>query len=471
MAALPPGPPGQRPSSSSTVDKAERPVITERQLRRHLLAKQHLTPRTAGPNTEVIADDLVGLHATGTTSPYLQLLARMTGFRRSDLDRALYPDRTLARLRCMRGTVFCRHAKASPDRAGGHEGSIEPPSTRYLAMLGVDLKDFRRLADRIERELERTGEALSAAELRARTGAKTSLSGVINLMCDQARLLRDRPVGAWKSRTFTYRRFGEVFPHLGSMDEDHAVRLLTERYVRAHGPVTMDDLVWWSGLALRKLQPALRDLGDAVVKVEIDGVPREYLGHAAEVDHVSPRRARRGALSGLAAPRPRPLPDEPEEARHDPRSRAEALYDRPFRQRDIAHRCRPSGGRGVGHLRDPRSSGPSPPLRWASGSRPRPDPGSGRVSRPVLVRKAGANAGSSLDDSLRHAARRSLFVTAGRDRVTLLAPFQREGAQMRSTKERSHRSCTGYSRMWMRLPSFAENSQTIRAPNCCLSIS
>ena len=39
------------------------------QVRRHFLVKQHLTPGTAGASMEVIAEDLVELHATGTTSP------------------------------------------------------------------------------------------------------------------------------------------------------------------------------------------------------------------------------------------------------------------------------------------------------------------------------------------------------------------------------------------------------------------
>ena len=257
------------------------------QMRRHLLAKHHLTPRTAGTNTEVIAEDLLGLHATGTTSPYLQLLARMTAFRRSDLDRALYGDRTLARVRCMRGTVFVVTRALLPVVLAATRRTIEPPSTRYLATLGVSVEDFLRLAERIERELERTEEALSAAELRLRTGAETSLSGVVNLMCDQARLVRDRPVGTWKSRTFTYRRFSDVFPHVDSIDEDDAVRLLTERYLRAHGPVTVDDLVWWSGLGLRRLHSALRDLGDAVVTVGIDGAAGEYLVHKDDIDVLS----------------------------------------------------------------------------------------------------------------------------------------------------------------------------------------
>lgn len=71
------------------------------------------------------------------------------------------------------------------------------------------------------------------------------------------------------------------------MEEDDAVRFLAERYLRAHGPITMDDLVWWSGLGLRRLRPALRDLGDAVVTVEIDGAAGEYLVHADDIDLLS----------------------------------------------------------------------------------------------------------------------------------------------------------------------------------------
>jgi hypothetical protein len=72
MAALPPGPTGQKPSWSSRVDdEVERRHLrlSYQQVRRHFLTKQHLTLRTAETKAERIAEDLVGLHATGTTSP------------------------------------------------------------------------------------------------------------------------------------------------------------------------------------------------------------------------------------------------------------------------------------------------------------------------------------------------------------------------------------------------------------------
>ena len=46
----------------------------------------------------------VGLYGTSPTS-YLSLLARADDFERSDLDRALYQDRSVAQVRCMRGSL------------------------------------------------------------------------------------------------------------------------------------------------------------------------------------------------------------------------------------------------------------------------------------------------------------------------------------------------------------------------------
>ena len=51
----------------------------EDELRRNLLTKQHLARGQPSRDLLTVVDDLVGLHATGSTSPYLQLLARVPG--------------------------------------------------------------------------------------------------------------------------------------------------------------------------------------------------------------------------------------------------------------------------------------------------------------------------------------------------------------------------------------------------------
>jgi uncharacterized protein YcaQ len=253
------------------------------ELRRQVLARQHLAGDAPVSDVVAVSDDLVGVHATGTTSPYLQLFARMPGFVRSDLEEALYRERTLARVRCMRATVFIVSRALLPVVTAATRRNVEPLSSRYMASVGVSRTDYLALAARIEQVLQSTEGALSAAELRRRAGADQSLSQVVNLMCDQGRLVRDRPVGTWKSRTFTYRRFQDVFPDVPTVAEDDAVRQLAERYIRAYGPVTLDDLAWWSGLGRRQLRDAVGELGEVIVPVEIEGGGSGWLLHADDL--------------------------------------------------------------------------------------------------------------------------------------------------------------------------------------------
>jgi hypothetical protein len=266
-----------------------------------VLTKQHLADDDPAGDVVHVTDDLVGLHATGTTSPYLQLFARIPGVARSDLDEALYRDRTVARVRCMRGTVFIVSRALLPVVMAATRRIIEPLSKRYLAIVGVSETDYLALAARIEDVLRSAGAPLSATALRQRTDADHSLSRVVNLMCDQGRLLRDQPVGSWRSRTFTYRRFHDVFPDVPPVATEEAVRQLAERYIRAYGPVTLDDLVWWSGLRRRELGDAVGELGDAIVSVEVDGTSG-WLAHADDL-------AARSPGSDASAPSVRLLPE------------------------------------------------------------------------------------------------------------------------------------------------------------------
>ena len=46
---------------------------------------------------------------------------------------------------------------------------------------------------------------------------------------------------------------------------------LTRRYLRSHGPATVKDLSWWSGMTMGDLRTALGDLGDEVAGERVDG--------------------------------------------------------------------------------------------------------------------------------------------------------------------------------------------------------
>src|SRR3989441_7936412 len=71
---------------------------------RLVMVKHHLL-RPSRKGSVGVADDLCGLHATSSITPYLSLFNRIDGFSPEDLNRELNLKR-LQRVRAMRGTLF-----------------------------------------------------------------------------------------------------------------------------------------------------------------------------------------------------------------------------------------------------------------------------------------------------------------------------------------------------------------------------
>ena len=54
--------------------------------------------------------------------------------------------------------------------------------------------------------------------------------------------------GGRKGKQFTYALLEERAPHAKSLAREDALVELTRRYFKSHGPATLQDFVWWSGL-------------------------------------------------------------------------------------------------------------------------------------------------------------------------------------------------------------------------------
>lgn len=268
------------------------------------LARQHL--RDDAPATDVVqaARDLVGLHATGAPNPYLQLFTRMPGFTRPALDRELYERRSLARVRCMRGTLFLLPLELLPIAWAATRELVLGPSTKYLTAQGLTPRSYERYAGLMDAVL--AGRALSAAQIRTELGAgrNIALPAVLNQMCDEGQLLRDRPVAGWRDAHSTYRRLAEALPQvkLDRYEPAQAATMLIERYIDRYGPVTLDDIAWWTGLGRRRCRDALHELGTQITPVRLPEWDGEHLVRRANLDRIMhATRPTRTQVSLLAA--------------------------------------------------------------------------------------------------------------------------------------------------------------------------
>jgi hypothetical protein len=119
----------------------------------------------------------------------------------------------------------------------------------YTKKLGLDAAVQARAASLIERALA-GGQPLTRQELGSRL-ARGGLpaSGVsLALLTMYAELEGVICSGPMRGRQITYALLAERAPDARRLARDEALAELTTRFIRSHGPATLRDFVWWSGL-------------------------------------------------------------------------------------------------------------------------------------------------------------------------------------------------------------------------------
>ena len=96
--------------------------------------------------------------------------------------------------------------------------------------------------------------------------------------------------GGLAGKQQTYALLDERVPSGGRFDQDDSLVELVRRYLTSHGPATVKDMSWWSGLTMTDLRKARELLGDEVRSETVDGM---VLWSIASDD--SPPPAPRGA--------------------------------------------------------------------------------------------------------------------------------------------------------------------------------
>ncbi|MBJ7472450.1 MAG: AlkZ family DNA glycosylase, partial [Solirubrobacteraceae bacterium] len=266
-------------------------TVTTTERRRRLARRHALAPEHRVQRVEAAAEQMVCLHATDPSTIALSAWVRVEGFQASDLERALYTDRTLVKHLAMRRTLFV-FPRAT--LAGAHAG----------ASLRVAEQERKRLIGDVERsELAADGEAwlqASSAEILAHLAGgqqRTARELRAELPVLQAKIIAGS--GKWATEMSVGPRLltvlgasGQVVrgtndggwhvsrPRWSSMEAwlgeplaahsvGEGVTGLVERWLRAFGPGSTNDIKWWLGGTVKATKQALADL--AAVEVSLEG--------------------------------------------------------------------------------------------------------------------------------------------------------------------------------------------------------
>jgi hypothetical protein len=94
--------------------------------------------------------------------------------------------------------------------------------------------------------------------------------------------------GARRGKQFTYALLDERAPRARMLKRDEALAELVKRYFTSHGPATMQDFVWWSGLTATDAKIGLEIAKSHLVQEVIDGQAYWFSSSISQTRDLSP---------------------------------------------------------------------------------------------------------------------------------------------------------------------------------------
>lgn len=266
-----------------------RPVrhVSDDERRARLAVRHALAPAHRAGSPEAAARAMTVLHATEPATVHLACRARVGSLERSDVDRALYDDRTLVKQLAMRRTLFvfprdllpAVWPSASARVAGTERARIAKDVVEAgLAVDGDDWLDRARSevlavlagapTGRTALEIRRAVPMLDV-KVEVRPGASWSAPRVLTHLGATADIVRGANTSGWHTSrprwTLMRHWLGEVPASWSAAD---GYREIVRRWLSTFGPGTEDDLVWWLGATRTVVRAALAGLGAVTVTLD-----------------------------------------------------------------------------------------------------------------------------------------------------------------------------------------------------------
>jgi len=142
----------------------------------------------------------------------------------------------------------------------------------YYRKCGWDRRIFARSRAVFERVLQ-GGTQLTRSELAAALRRAGIVADGMHLAYLMMRAELDAVIcsGARRGKQFTYALVADRAPRARVLDREAALAELTRRYFTSHGPATLRDYAWWSGLTVREARTGVDMLKNTLVEDTIDG--------------------------------------------------------------------------------------------------------------------------------------------------------------------------------------------------------
>jgi hypothetical protein len=142
----------------------------------------------------------------------------------------------------------------------------------YSKKLGMDEPLFRR-GNKLMAKALQGGEHLTRAEMEVILNKAKMIDGDYHMMHLLMRAELDGVIcsGPRRGKQFTYALLDERVPQTKQMEREDALAELVLRYFMSHGPATIPDFVWWSGLTTTDAKAGLEMIKSKLEQETING--------------------------------------------------------------------------------------------------------------------------------------------------------------------------------------------------------
>lgn len=264
------------------------------------MARQGLFEPATDLSPADMAGVMCGAHAQVLSAAEFSIARRIAGATRTDVQRALWKDRTLVKTFGPRGTVHLLPTSDLPMWTGALSAlpssvPMHPEPVRFtpeqtdevIAAIGDALADAELTVDELTEAIEkRTGpwaveRTMDAFQTKwPRWRQLTSTAAHRGALC----------FGANHSRNVTYTNPHRWLPGFRPNTDTAALHKLVARYLYAYGPATPQHFAKWLSIPPRRAVQLFDEMGAALEQVELDGQP----GWVVAGDTATPQQAYQG---------------------------------------------------------------------------------------------------------------------------------------------------------------------------------
>lgn len=152
---------------------------------------------------------------------------------------------------------------------------LKPVFLSYAKMIGIDEASMPRRSVQVINTLEKQGH-LTKQEI----DEQLKNEGIeidereLSIILSQAEIEGIVCNGVAKGIKHTYALLEERVPKTRSFDKEEALATLAYKFFSSHGPATLQDFIWWSGLLITEARSALEMVKEQFVSETLNG--REF---------------------------------------------------------------------------------------------------------------------------------------------------------------------------------------------------